>query len=74
MAKEAAIPSKKEVVAVLAHIQTEAIKRNISPNKPRNPRELLEAIRCGMAIWALEVATDTEVMEWVERNRRGHLN
>ena len=74
MASEADIPSKKEVVAVLAHIQNESIKRNINPNKPRSPRELLEGIRCGMAIWALEVATDTEVMEWVERNRRSHLN
>ena len=74
MAKESDIPSKKEVVAVLAHIQMDSIMRNINSNKPRNPRELLEGIRCGIAIWALEVATDTEVMEWVERNRRGHLN
>lgn len=68
------IATKQEVVDVLSAIQKESILRNIDGKKGRNPRELLEGLRCGMAIWALMNATDSEVLEWVERNRKSKNN
>ena len=67
------IVTKQEVVDVLSAIQKESIVRNVSA-KSRNPRELLEGLRCGMAIWALMTASDSEVLEWVERNRKSKNN
>ena len=68
------IATKQEVVDVLSAIQKESILRNVNAGKERSPKELLEGLRCGMAIWALMTATDGEILEWVERNRKAKWN
>ena len=73
MKTENYMPTQKEIVAVLAQIQQDSITRNLGSTQ-RDPAELLQGIRCGIAIHALEVMTDSEVMEWVQSNRKTKWN